>query len=119
MPASSMTRSVCAGADRRSSAGADTKWQYLPDGQCVGIPFRTLMAAGAENVLVAVVLLGDARCPCSVRSMAQCMGWAKPPALRGDGQRARDFRFVISRSPNCAIISSAMERSLNYQRNQP
>lgn len=54
--------------------GADTKWQYLPDGQSVGIPYRTLVPKGSGNVLVA------GRCfsanhvaHSSVRSMAQCM----------------------------------------------
>ncbi len=53
---------------------ADTKWQYLPDGQTVGIPYRTLVPIESGNVLVA------GRCfsanhvaHSSVRSMAQCM----------------------------------------------
>jgi len=54
--------------------GTDTKWQYLPDGQCVGIPFRTLIPRGLDNVLVAGRCFSathDAHA--SVRSMAQCM----------------------------------------------
>lgn len=54
--------------------GADTRWQYLPDGRCVGIPYRTLVPKNTENILVA------GRCfsanhvaHSSVRSMAQCM----------------------------------------------
>ena len=54
--------------------GTDTKWQYLPDGQTVGIPYRTLVPKESGNVLVA------GRCfsanhiaHSSVRSMAQCM----------------------------------------------
>lgn len=54
--------------------GADTKWQYLPDGRCVGIPYRTLIPKDTGNILVA------GRCfsanhvaHSSVRSMAQCM----------------------------------------------
>ncbi|MDN5214909.1 FAD-dependent oxidoreductase [Fulvivirgaceae bacterium BMA12] len=54
--------------------GADTGWKYLPDGQTVGIPYRTLIPQDSGNVLVA------GRCfsanhvaHSSVRSMAQCM----------------------------------------------
>ncbi|MFL6272117.1 MAG: FAD-dependent oxidoreductase, partial [Actinomycetes bacterium] len=55
-------------------AGTGTTWRYLPDGQAVGIPFGTLVARDAANVLVA------GRCfsathdtHASVRSMGQCM----------------------------------------------
>lgn len=54
--------------------GADTKWLYLPDGQCVGIPYRSLVPTGADNVLVAGRCFSathDAHA--SVRSMGQCM----------------------------------------------
>jgi hypothetical protein len=54
--------------------GCDTRWVYLPQGQCVGIPFRTLLPAGLENVVVAGRCFSathDAHA--SVRSMAQCM----------------------------------------------
>tara|TARA_R110002049_G_scaffold307720_2_gene509210 strand:+ start:39410 stop:40735 length:1326 start_codon:yes stop_codon:yes gene_type:complete len=54
--------------------GEGVKWQYLPDGQTVGIPYRTLIPKKSENVFVA------GRCfsanhvaHSSVRSMAQCM----------------------------------------------
>ncbi|MFZ0886033.1 MAG: FAD-dependent oxidoreductase, partial [Candidatus Acidiferrales bacterium] len=49
-------------------------WVYLPQGTCVGIPFRTLVPSGLENVLVAGRCFSathDAHA--SVRSMAQCM----------------------------------------------
>jgi hypothetical protein len=54
--------------------GADTAWEYLPDGQAVGIPYRTLLVRDAVNVLVAGRCFSathDAHA--SVRSMAQCM----------------------------------------------
>jgi hypothetical protein len=53
---------------------ADTKWHYLPDGRCVGIPWRTLLPRGADNLIVAGRCFSathDAHA--SVRSMAQCM----------------------------------------------
>jgi hypothetical protein len=54
--------------------GADTKWLYLPEGQCVGIPYRTLVPQGTANVLVAGRCFSathDAHA--SVRSIGQCM----------------------------------------------
>lgn len=54
--------------------GAGTQWHYLPEGQCVGIPYRALVPAGAGNLLVAGRCFSathDAHA--SVRSMGQCM----------------------------------------------
>jgi hypothetical protein len=54
--------------------GEGTRWQYLPDAKCVGIPYRTLIPKESHNLLVA----GRCFSAChiahsSVRSMAQCM----------------------------------------------
>ena len=54
--------------------GTGTRWEYLPEGSAVGIPYRSLVVQGAENVLVAGRCFSathDAHA--SVRSMAQCM----------------------------------------------
>jgi hypothetical protein len=54
--------------------GADTRWQYLPDGEVVGIPYRTLIVRDAANTLAAGRCFSathDAHA--SVRSMAQTM----------------------------------------------
>lgn len=71
--------------------GADTRWQYLPDGQCVGIPYRTLLPQGAENVWVAGrCFSADHTAHSSVRSIGQCMamghaaGVAAGLALKGN-----------------------------------
>jgi FAD dependent oxidoreductase len=70
--------------------GADTKWHYLPEDRCVGIPFRTLLVRDSQNLLVAGRCFSathDAHA--SVRSMAQCMsmgqaaGTAAAHAARG------------------------------------
>jgi hypothetical protein len=54
--------------------GVDTKWQYLPDGQTVGIPYRTLIPKNNGNVFVAGrCFSADHVAHSSVRSMAQCM----------------------------------------------
>lgn len=55
-------------------AGPGTRWEYLPDGAAVGIPYRTLLVRDAANVLVAGRCFSathDAQA--AVRSMAQCM----------------------------------------------
>jgi len=65
---------LCGAPIEDHHGGADTKWQYLPDGQCVGIPYRTLLPRGKTNLLVAGRCFSathDAHA--SVRSMAQCM----------------------------------------------
>jgi hypothetical protein len=54
--------------------GAGTVWRYLPDGRCVGIPYRTLLPRGAANLLVAGRCFSSTHdAHASVRSMAQCM----------------------------------------------
>ncbi|HET7727628.1 MAG TPA: FAD-dependent oxidoreductase [Candidatus Limnocylindrales bacterium] len=62
--------------------GADTAWHYLPDGQVLGIPYRTLLVRDAANVLVAGRCFSathDAHA--SVRSMAQCMAMGHAAGL--------------------------------------
>ena len=65
---------LCGAPIEDHHAGEDTNWVYLPEGQCVGIPFRTLVPRKYENLLVAGRCFSathDAQA--SVRSMAQCM----------------------------------------------
>ncbi len=73
--------------------GTGTKWEYLPDGQAVGIPFRALVPRDGVNVLTpgrCFSATHDAQA--SIRSMAQCMamgqaaGKAAALAATGDGQ---------------------------------
>ena len=65
---------LCGAPIEDHHGGADTRWQYLPDGEVVGIPYATLLVRDAANVLVAGRCFSathDAHA--SVRSMAQCM----------------------------------------------
>lgn len=65
---------LCGAPIEDHHGGADTVWLYLPEGRCVGIPYRTLLPKDAGNVLVAGRCFSathDAHA--SVRSMAQCM----------------------------------------------
>jgi len=65
---------LCGAPIEDHHVGADTRWQYLPDGEVVDIPYRALRVRDAANVLVAGRCFSathDAHA--SVRSMAQCM----------------------------------------------
>ena len=65
---------LCGAPIEDHHGGTDTKWAYLPDGQAVGIPYRTLVPGGSANVYVAGRCFSathDAHA--SVRSMGQCM----------------------------------------------
>ncbi len=65
---------LCGAPIEDHHGGSDTAWKYLPDGECVGIPYRTLLPQNLENLLVAGRCFSathDAQA--SVRSMAQCM----------------------------------------------
>lgn len=62
--------------------GSGTRWQYLPEGQTVGIPYRTLIPAGTENILVAGrCFSAEHVAHSSVRSMAQCMAMGQAAGL--------------------------------------
>lgn len=65
---------LCGAPIEDHHAGSDTKWKYLPEGETVDIPYRTLLPRGMENILVAGRCFSathDAHA--AVRSMAQCM----------------------------------------------
>ena len=66
--------SLCGAPIEDHHGGTDTAWAYLPDGECVGVPFRTLLPKDGQNILVAGRCFSathDAHA--SVRSMAQTM----------------------------------------------
>lgn len=55
-------------------SGGDTHWEYLPQGETYGIPFRCLMPQKVEGLLVAGrCLSAEHDAHASVRSMGQCM----------------------------------------------
>jgi len=79
------------GAPIEAHAGSDTRWEYVPDSQTYGIPYRCLVPLGVEGLLLAGRCLSathDAHA--SVRSMGQCMamgqaaGTAAALAVAGD-----------------------------------
>ncbi|MGA9800060.1 MAG: FAD-dependent oxidoreductase [Terriglobales bacterium] len=65
---------LCGAPIEDHHAGSTTKWAYLPDGETVSIPYRTLLPQKVDGLLVAGRCFSathDAHA--SVRSMAQCM----------------------------------------------
>jgi hypothetical protein len=88
---------LCGAPIEDHHGGQDTAWAYLPDGEAVGIPLGTLVAADAANVAVAgreAAAGHDAQA--SVRSMAQCMamGEAAGVAAALAAGEGRDLRAV-------------------------
>lgn len=93
--------------DHHGAGGTGTTWEYLPDGEAVGIPLRTLIARDAQNVLIAGRCFSathDAQA--SVRSMAQCMAMGQAAGTAaglvgagdGDGQvRTIDGAALLDR----------------------
>ncbi len=87
---------LCGAPIEDHHGGTDTRWQYLPDGEVVGIPYRALIARDATNVLVAGRCFSathDAHA--SVRSMAQCMAMGQAAGTAAglaavDGVEPRD-----------------------------
>lgn len=88
---------LCGAPIEDHHAGADTIWEYLPDGSAVGIPYRALVVRDAANVLVAGRCFSathDAHA--SVRSMAQCMAMGQAAGtaaaiVAGSGREPRDI----------------------------
>jgi hypothetical protein len=94
---------LCGAPIEDHHAGTGTTWQYLPAGETVDIPHRSLVVRDAANVLVAGRCFSathDAHA--SVRSMAQCMamgqaaGAAAALAVRG-GTSPREVDIGVLR----------------------
>jgi hypothetical protein len=88
---------LCGAPIEEHGAGEGTKWVYLPDGECVGIPYRSLLPQKLANVFVVGRCFSathDAHA--SVRSMAQCMamGQAAGTAAHWCVSRNTDTRSV-------------------------
>ena len=65
---------LCGAPIEEHAAGADTRWTYVPESGVYGIPYRSLLPAGMEGLLVAGRCFSathDAHA--SARSMATCM----------------------------------------------
>ncbi len=88
---------LCGAPIEEHGPGDVTRWEYLPDGECVGIPYRALLPQKLENVFVAGRCFSathDAHA--SVRSMAQCMamGHAAGSAAAWCARNSTDSRSL-------------------------
>lgn len=75
---------LCGAPIEDHHGGADTQWTYLPEGRCVGVPFRTLVPRDGANVLVAGRCFSathDAHA--AVRSMGQTMAMGQAAGEAG------------------------------------
>lgn len=65
---------LCGAPIEDHHAGRDTSWEYVPGGDVYGIPYRTLLPAGIEGLLVAGRCFSSTHdAHASARSMATCM----------------------------------------------
>lgn len=65
---------ICGAPIEDHHAGNSTKWEYLPDGETYGIPYRCLLPQDVDNLLViGRCLSAEHDAHASVRSMGQCM----------------------------------------------
>jgi hypothetical protein len=72
----------CGAPIEEHHAGGDTKWEYLPEGETVDIPYRALWPQGLENVLVAGRCLSASHeAHASIRSIGQCMAMGQAAGL--------------------------------------
>ena len=92
---------LCGAPIEDHHGGADTKWAYLPEGMCVGIPWRTLIPKGSRNLLVAGRCFSAThQAHASVRSMAQCMAMgqaAGTAAAQMARERKAPLEITVSR----------------------
>jgi hypothetical protein len=64
----------CGAPIEEHHAGGDTRWEYLPDGETVDIPFRALLPQQIEGVVVAGRCLSASHeAHASIRSIGQCL----------------------------------------------
>ncbi len=65
---------LCGAPIEDHHAGGDTEWRYVPGGGVYGVPFRSLLPAGIEGMLVAGRCFSSTHdAHASARSMATCM----------------------------------------------
>ena len=85
--------------DHHGAGDTGTTWEYLPEGEAVGIPLSTLVVRDSSNTMVAGrCFSAEHDAQASIRSMAQCMamgqaaGTVAALASRGTGD-VRDVPF--------------------------
>ena len=106
--------------DHHGGEGTGTTWEYLPEGETVGIPLGSLIVRDSVNTFVAGRCFSASHdAQASIRSMAQCMamgqavGTAAAIAARGTGEaRDVDLGELLSRLTSAGTILSIDEAPL-------
>jgi hypothetical protein len=76
-------------------SGADTRWEYLPDGETYQIPFRALLPAGLDGIIVAGRCLSASHdAHASVRSIGQCLAMGQAAGIAATLAADGDLRQV-------------------------
>jgi hypothetical protein len=72
----------CGAPIEEHHAGGDTRWEYLPDGETVDIPYRALLPQTLDNVIVAGRCLSASHeAHASIRSIGQCLAMGQAAGL--------------------------------------
>ncbi|MGI9584679.1 MAG: FAD-dependent oxidoreductase [Acidimicrobiia bacterium] len=84
--------------DHHGEGDTGTTWEYLPDGEAVGIPLSTLIARDSVNTLIAGrCFSAEHDAQASIRSMAQCMAMGQAvgtvAAMAADSGEVRSVRY--------------------------
>ena len=76
-------------------AGGDTQWEYLPEGETFGIPYRALVPQALDNVVVAGRCLSASHdAHASVRSIGQCLAMGQAAGTAAALVAGRDIAVV-------------------------
>ena len=105
--------------DHHGKGDTGTTWEYLPDGEAVGIPLSTLVVRDSVNTLVAGrCFSAEHDAQASIRSMAQCMamgqaaGTVAALAAKGDG----DVRSVAFGAVADVLVDSGAILDMDHAR---
>jgi hypothetical protein len=72
----------CGAPIEEHQGGGGTRWEYLPDGETVDIPFRALLPLGVEGLVVAGRCLSASHeAHASIRSIGQCLAMGQAAGL--------------------------------------
>lgn len=85
----------CGAPIEEHHAGGDTRWEYLPDGETVDIPFRALLPQQIEGVVVAGRCLSASHeAHASIRSIGQCLAMGQAAGVAAALAHHGDLRGV-------------------------
>lgn len=85
----------CGAPIEEHHAGGDTRWEYLPDGETVDIPFRSLLPQQIEGVVAAGRCLSASHeAHASIRSIGQCLAMGQAAGVAAALACGGDLREV-------------------------